>query len=70
MPCVEGDKSDCQPEANSGGYQGLRIWSITLNTGHGCFFYTRSQSFTHLVYLYTLGLFKTQDEPDIELVLL
>ena len=63
MPCV-----DCQPEASSvaqsfakaegnGGCRGLTIWSITLNIGHDCFYYTESQSFTHLVYLCILGSF-------------
>ena len=67
MPCVEGDRSDCQPEASSaegnGGCRGLTICSVTLNTGHDCFYYTESLSFTYLVYLCTLGPFlicKTQ----------
>ena len=34
------------------GCQGLTIWSITFNTGHDCFHYTESQSFTHLVVRY------------------
>ena len=50
-----------KPEAEgSGGCQGLTVRSITLNTGHDYFYYTESQSFTHLIYLRTLGPFKTQ----------
>ena len=36
------------------------IGSITLHTGHDCFYYTESQSFTHLAHLCTLGPFNTQ----------
>ena len=51
----------------NGGCQGLTIKSITLNTGHDCFYNTDSLSFTHLVYLYTLGPFETQ-KLELELV--
>ena len=42
MPCVEGDRSVCQPEASS----------IARSRS---FYNTESLSFTHLVYLYTLA---------------
>ena len=67
MPCVEGDRSDCQPKASSsasgnGGCRGLTIWSVTLNMGHDCFYYTKIIFFTHLVNLslYFRPICKTQ----------
>ena len=71
IPCVEVNRSDYQPEPSSiiycpkpkaegnGDCQGLTISSITLNTGHDCFYYTESQSFTQLVISICLGPFKT-----------
>ena len=52
MPCAEGDRSDCQPEASS----------IARSRRHDCFYYIESQSFTHLVYLCTLGPFVKRKE--------
>ena len=48
MPCIEGDRSDFQPEANSpiegnSGCRELTIWSMTLNKWHDRFYYTDSQ---------------------------
>ena len=64
VPCVEGDRSDCQREATSanGGCRGLTIRSVTLNMGHDCFYYTERLSFTHLLYLCTLGPFVKRKE--------
>ena len=72
IPCVEGDRSDCQPEASSNARSlRLREWWLSRvdkliyhlqHTGHDCFYYTESQSFTQLVYLCILGLFVKRKE--------
>ena len=59
MSCVEGDRLDCQPRANS--------TARSRSTGHDCFHYTERLSFTDLVYLFTGGPLKTH-KLELELV--
>ena len=67
IPCVEGDRSDCQPLDNHNCPQppawgnrvclGLTIWSITLNTGRGFYSIRVSSRFSNIVTVlhYVLG---------------
>ena len=77
MPCVEGDRSDCQPEASSiARSRRLRAMVVVEGSqsdlspstqGMIVFYYTESLSFTHLVYLCTLGLFVKRKEQSMSL---
>ena len=75
IPCVEGDRSDCQPEASSVA-RSRRLRAVVVVEGRQSdlspstqsiifmilFLSHRKSSFTHLVYLCTLGPFVKRKE--------